>query len=482
MRARPRTLALLLCFLCAGACRHEDVRPGPLDGSIDPADAGADAATPDPPGPCEVDAGPVYREPVLEPFCCTPELCAFHIAACNPETCRCERVPCEAEGAPCDPALLPGVTGELVCGARPGGLYCTTLIHDDDYSDCPVGGGLCYGDDHGLCLCGGECAYFADDCPGEMSCELQESGLIFGLCQPPGDPRDPGEGEPCLPGEQCEPGLACMALTPWAELRCVRLDCGLQEGAPDCDAGERCETVDPQHQVGVCGRACSSFDEAGPCAPTETCQWRGLSALAHGVCHAVSGLPLPDRGEPCPSRCRQGSTCQDGVCLEACDQNARAAAEGACAAGADCLPTSNEYPLGFCAERCDPWSRSADSCPDGFYCAFETDLCGQAIGHCRVVPEQLGRAGDDCWLACAQNLRCGFGECRPACLLGAAAADPLGCPEPERCVTVEPASLSADHGVCIRPCVPGHDECEVGQWCQPTELDRDSGEWRGVCL
>lgn len=472
---RARTFALLLC---AGACRDEDVRPGPLDGSIDPTDAGAD-----PPGPCEVDAGPVYREPVLEPFCCTPELCAFHISACNPETCRCERVPCEEEGAPCDPALLPGVTGEIVCGARPGGLYCTTLIRDGDTSDCPVGGGLCYDGDHEPCLCGGECVYFADDCPGQTSCALQESPAPFGICEQAGGPGRGGEGAPCQDGLPCEPGLACKALTPWSEYRCVRLDCGLQEGAPGCDAGERCETVDPQHQIGVCGLACSSFDEGGPCGPTETCQWRGLPALAHGVCRQASDHRLPDRGATCQARCRQGSTCQDGVCLEACDPGARSPAEeGACAAGADCTPTSYEYPLGFCADRCDPWSRSTDSCPAGSYCAFEVDACGNAIGHCRVVPGQLGRAGEDCWPACAQNLRCAFDECRPVCLVGAAAQDPLGCPEPDRCDIVEPASLSPDHGVCIRPCVPGRNECEVGQWCQPTELDRDSGEWRGVCL
>lgn len=460
--------------------------PAPADASIDATGVPADRAgcTPDLAWDAAVDADAL--DPGA-PFCCTSELCADVGMACNARTCRCEAVPCALEGDACDPRLLPGVEGELVCAAVMGGLFCQARV--DRVEQCPSHLRWCSGGDPGACLCGGGCRFFLDRCPGDLPCVPGGGGENpTGVASAPCRGLRPGlgaEGQPCDAATSCASGLVCLALEGGPRPFCARPDCGLAEGAPDCPTGRVCLPLGPSLQLGVCRVACDPYDLRAPCAADERCLWRdpGPRGRPGGACVKVSEGPLPGAGAACSGPCRTGHLCVDGFCLEACDPRAVAPSDAACPSGQECIAAEG---VSVCAPPCDPIaSASARGCAPDRYCAVRADECGQPDAHCMPRPALLPRLDERCWDRCDSRLVCSggaAGRCRPACVAGVGGG---GCAPGERCFVVAPRDRSAPTaslGYCDRPCAVGGADCRAGSWCEPRELDASTDRWIGTCL
>jgi phosphate transport system substrate-binding protein len=89
-------------------------------------------------------------------------------------------------------------------------------------------------------------------------------------------------------------------------------------------------------------------------------------------------------------------------------------------------------------------------------------------------PAELGEPCEQCesGLVCTDR-------CRLRCATGAEPSSVGSCGARERCFS--PTGYSGAGGYCAASCTPGAEDCPVGAWCQPRELDPDKGQWVGDC-
>jgi len=359
---------------------------------------------------------------------------------------------CIPYNSSCDPPPAPECEFDTDCPA----LYtCTDMLCvgslcaacDDNY-DCGGSDDFCVsGFSDGGTYCGARCIV-SSDCPFGFHCIGIGGGVM--QCTPTdNDCATPPERE-CYEDADCPDGYYCELGYCYESPECLTSD--------DCPDGEICvddECIpDPNPHLPLCSecsshRECGEHDDLclsgfldGTMRCGVSCESMGGDCGAGFMCYELTDLPsqcVPVTFD-CTTYCTSDDDCPGGaVCEE-----------------------------GRCVDACDP--SDASSCPDGYYCAFESCTGGT----CTALPDEPGTL--TLGAVCTQNEECeslwcrdilGTSRCTGMCdFLGAE-----GCEEGSYC---QPVSGGAECGFC---------SCSAGLLGDPCSVAGDctTGACAGFC-
>jgi hypothetical protein len=443
-----------ICFL---ECQDDSDCGGGLCALVDP-NFGVFACIATCRGPADCRSDWVcYPDPAAPAPYCIPDCNATGCSdgsACDPQSGLCGggggggECPFTNDGECDEPILCPPGTDVADCAGGGGciGDFDCGIGEFCDFGVCVPdgGGGQCLGDfdcglgeicDRGLCIpdAGGGCV-------GDFQCAAGEV-CQAGACV--ADPNGDGSvGSRCGPRSFCDAGLACVG-TADGNGTC-RERCNANAAQSGCARTEICvptEQCDPQ--FAQCDGFCFPDDD---CAPDTARQDCGIEAYCDILGRASACTPAGAGavGDACSAPgvvgCQAGLACLYGTCVAPCD------AQGACAAGADCVDLSADFgaQIQVCLDTCDPYD--ARSCGALVACELMDVLQTGAIGVCRPgVQAGRGAPGDDC----RADDRTYWGDCT--------AANLCGYPDPES---------QFGQTVCLAMCDAAHaDACTGGSTC-----------------
>jgi hypothetical protein len=280
---------------------------------------------------------------------------------------------CGCDSDACCPTGTAWDAGSQVCQCQSDSCCPVGSVYDLDRQNCTCGQTSCCPPDHTYepavkaCVCtgasccpagfqlnGGRCSCTSGSCAAGQVCDLDA-----GACR-------------CLSNQGCPQGYFCNALSSCQSLSGCNSDVDCPPGTFFCDVSHQfCTQVActqdsqcPFEQIcdgakRTCVPGCRTTADCNlrrSCSPQGQCQDFCLSndfCDAGFFCNAQSGNCFDNGMRYC--------TNPNGTCLNA----------GACPTGSDCLSTTSQGQLQYCALRC----QSALDCPSGFYCEPTIEQC-----------------------------------------------------------------------------------------------------------
>lgn len=442
---------------------------------------------------CHSDEDCLFGESCGEGGLCTTT-CGYKQACLEQEDCWEDEIckdgfceyGCEVD-ADCGSENYPGKCVEESC--------YDACVSDDD---CDIDSGY-------NCLSGGYCAKKIDVCTSDSNCpprQYSNGAYLNQVCNKKYDQRNPafsdvplGAGV-CQPGcrsdDQCPTSMLCMSTSDGAG-NCEYI-CQSDEECSALGYGDKCvsdaiakkkarsyyavlkrtgttiqknrwEALASSNKTGVCLSESSGVqgEYAPVCAGYETCDSGGSGTCVRLPC--ISGADCPD-----------GSCLSDGEC-------------GACRGDLDCpgeLVCDVDYGCDINGENCDPLPKGTcntpcipevecdldNDCPEGTYCATETNRIGISRKVCRQGCREIALCDEpkDCPRPDPSNQFCFEQACRfdfdcpPPASSGGKCRIDRDCPNNESCI-IQPAYEDSDgneviEGFCESNVVP---TCEDGR-------------------
>jgi hypothetical protein len=404
---------------------------------------------------------------------------------------------CDAHEAPC--SILEQSTPNFVCDVERGMCLSTCAYASD--SSCPAGS-ACRPPESisaperaafGVCL-PGDCATTISDelCDPGQTCRL-DGTRSASFCE---DAGSAAVGETCdldvgspdrVSSDVCGPGLLCF------RNRCIE-PCDVRSGgASICVEPLTCAPVLPmgeRNAPGLCATLCDDFS-SGRCGDTEMCapNFGQPGAIIASVCADASDVAaIGDVCEPAIG-CEEGTVCTDEldeafVCRAICDFSGGSARTFSNCDDATTCVSAGTGVLGYCADSCAPFPRSAECGPSRSCQPTRTSTRGYSpdSGVCirdrGFVGEDLECDGDVCadLAVCRGETRSSSeGTCHKLCDPFATESD---CPDTQNCAFF-PGLTSRGSALAI--CVDVFDHAAATEFCEVPDALAGCGAGGG-CL